>query len=57
LLFGLAEAIQVNLQTFSVGVPNEIVQTFPYVLTMVTLAGLIGRSRAPASLGRPYESQ
>jgi general nucleoside transport system permease protein len=57
LLFGLAEAIQVNLQTFAVGVPNEIVQTFPYVLTMITLAGLIGRSRAPASLGRPYESQ
>lgn len=56
LLFGLAEAIQVNLQTFAIGVPNEVVQTFPYVLTMITLAGFIGRSRAPAALGRPYES-
>jgi general nucleoside transport system permease protein len=57
LLFGLAEAIQVNLQTFAIGVPNEVVQTLPYVLTMITLAGFIGRSRAPAALGRPYESQ
>jgi ABC-type uncharacterized transport system permease subunit len=54
LLFGLAEAIQVNLQTFQIGVPNELVQAFPYVLTMITLAGFIGRSRTPASLGRPY---
>lgn len=57
LLFGFAEAIQVNLQTFQIGVPNEVMQTFPYVLTMITLAGFIGRSRAPAALGRPYESQ
>ena len=57
LLFGFAEAIQVNLQTFQIGVPNEIVQAFPYVLTMITLAGFIGRSRTPAALGRPYESQ
>jgi ABC-type uncharacterized transport system permease subunit len=57
LLFGFAEAVQVNLQTFQIGLPNEIVQTFPYVLTMITLAGFIGRSRAPAAIGRPYESQ
>ncbi len=55
LLFGFAEAIQVNLQTFQIGLPNEIVQAFPYVLTMITLAGFIGRSRTPAALGRPYE--
>lgn len=57
LLFGFAEAIQVNLQTFAIGVPNEVVQTFPYVLTMITLAGFIGRSRAPAAIGRPYEPE
>jgi simple sugar transport system permease protein len=57
LLFGFAEAIQVNLQTYHIGVPNELVQTLPYVLTMITLAGFIGRSRTPAALGRPYESQ
>ena len=57
LLFGFAEAIQVNLQTFQIGVPNEIVQAFPYVLTMIAVAGFIGRSRTPAALGRPYESR
>jgi simple sugar transport system permease protein len=57
LLFGFAEAIQINLQTFQIGVPNELTQAFPYVLTMITLAGFIGRSRTPAALGRPYESQ
>lgn len=57
LLFGFAEAIQVNLQTYNIGVPNELVQALPYILTMITLAGLIGRSRTPAALGRPYESK
>jgi len=57
LLFGLAEAIQVNLQTFQIGVPNELVQAFPYILTMITLAGFIGRSRTPAALGKAYDSQ
>lgn len=55
LLFGLAEAMEIQLQTFDLGVPNELVQTFPYVLTMITLSGFIGRSRAPAAIGRPYE--
>ncbi len=54
LLFGFAEAIEVNLQMFSLGIPNELLQTFPYVLTMITLAGFIGRSRAPSQLGKPF---
>ncbi|HET7502377.1 MAG TPA: ABC transporter permease, partial [Kofleriaceae bacterium] len=54
LLFGFAEAVEVNLQMFDMGIPNELTQTFPYVLTMITLAGFIGRSRAPAELGRPF---
>ncbi|HRC58121.1 MAG TPA: ABC transporter permease [Kofleriaceae bacterium] len=56
LMFGFAEAVQVNLQTFDSGIPNEITQTFPWVLTMVTLAGFIGRSRAPSALGRPFSA-
>jgi len=57
LLFGFAEAVEINLQMFDLGLPNEVTQTFPYVLTMITLAGFIGRSRPPAALGRPYTSQ
>ena len=54
LLFGFAEAIELQLQLFDSGIPNEITQTFPYVLTMIALAGFIGRSRPPAELGKPF---
>jgi simple sugar transport system permease protein len=56
LLFGFAEAVEVNLQTFNLGIPNELIQAFPYVLTMITVAGFIGRSRAPGELGRPFSA-
>ncbi len=56
LLFGFAEALQLNLETFDIGVPGELTKTLPYVLTMVALAGFIGRSRPPAGLGKPYQS-
>jgi simple sugar transport system permease protein len=52
LLFGAAEASQIALQAAGVGVPPWLVQMLPYVLTMVTLAGFIGRARAPAALGK-----
>lgn len=55
LLFGFAEALQLNMQTSNIGIPNEIAQIFPYLLTMVTLAGFIGRSRPPKAIGVPYE--
>lgn len=51
LLFGIAEALQIRLQGF--GIPTQFVQMIPYVLTMIALAGFVGRSRSPAALGRP----
>jgi simple sugar transport system permease protein len=35
-------------------VPVQAIQALPYVLTVVLLAGFIGRAYAPAALGRPY---
>lgn len=55
LLFGLASAVQLNLQTQAGAVARELVQILPYALTIVALAGAIGRARAPAALGRPWE--
>ena len=54
LFFGLADTLQLTLQG-SAGpeVPRELVQVLPYVLTLIALAGFIGRSRAPHALGRP----
>ena len=53
LVFAGAQALQVVLQVNDVGVPKELVQTLPYVLTMFAVSGLVVRSRAPASLGKP----
>jgi len=54
LMFGTAEAAQIALQTAGVGLPGPLVQAIPYVLTMVALCGIIGRTRAPLALGRPF---
>jgi simple sugar transport system permease protein len=32
-------------------------QTLPYVLTLIAVAGIIGRSIPPAAIGRPYKKQ
>lgn len=53
LLFGFAEALAIQMQGVS-AVPVQFIQIVPYVLTMVVLAGFIGRSRAPKALGTAY---
>ena len=54
LLFGGTEALQIQLQAQGVArVPTQLLQALPYCVTMVALAGMIGRSRPPAALGRP----
>lgn len=55
LVFAGAEALQVVMQVADVGVPRELVQSIPYLLTIVAMAGLIGRSRAPAALGKAHD--
>ena len=52
LLFGFAEALQGQLQVD--WLPIRFVQMLPYLLTMVALVGVIGRSRPPAALGRVF---
>ncbi|NPA90011.1 MAG: ABC transporter permease [Chloroflexi bacterium] len=57
LLFGFADAIQVKMQILKVAVPPEFLQSIPYVLTIVVLAGLVGQVMPPAAEGRPYERE
>ncbi|MDP9484402.1 MAG: ABC transporter permease [Actinomycetota bacterium] len=55
LLFGFAQAV-----TFRVAqdaIPLEFVQMFPYILTIVVLAGFGGRAIAPSALGKPYRKE
>lgn len=51
LLFAAAETVQIQLQGAQ-QFPSQFVEMIPYVLTIVALAGVVGRSRAPAALGR-----
>lgn len=38
-------------------VPNNVYRALPYVLTIIILAGVVGRSIPPAAVGRPYEKE
>jgi simple sugar transport system permease protein len=57
LLFGFAETLADNLQLLNFPIPSEILLMVPYILTMVVLAGVVGRSRGPAAAGTPYEKE
>ena len=58
LLFGFAEAAQIRLQGVALWggqpVPPQFVQVLPYVVTILVLAGFVGRSRPPKALGTPF---
>jgi ABC-type uncharacterized transport system permease subunit len=51
LLFAAAETLQIQLQGAQL-VPSQFVEMIPYVLTIVALAGVVGRSIPPAALGK-----
>ncbi len=57
LLFGFAEALGVRLQIEDVGVPYQFLGMLPYILTIIVLAGVVGRATAPAAVGKPYKKQ
>jgi len=60
ILFGFTRALGARLQILQVSVgdfslPSEFLQALPYVVTIVVVAGAIGRATAPAADGVPYE--
>jgi ABC-type uncharacterized transport system permease subunit len=64
LLFGLADALQVKMQIIqpvlpiiNQPIPPEFLQMAPYILTIIVVAGVVGRTRPPAAEGTPYEKQ
>ena len=52
LLFGFAQALQLRIGVFKI--PPEFTNMIPYILTIIVLAGAMGRATAPAALGKPY---
>jgi ABC-type uncharacterized transport system permease subunit len=64
LLFGFADALQVKMQILkpmlpfvNAPIPPEFLQMAPYILTIIVVAGVVGRAIAPAQEGKPYEKQ
>jgi ABC-type uncharacterized transport system permease subunit len=60
LIFGYGNALSTSLQGATIGdtkVPVQLLGTLPYVLTILAVAGFVGRSRPPAADGVPYEPE
>jgi simple sugar transport system permease protein len=56
ILFGFSTALGLSLQTYSQSA-STLFQALPYVLTLIAVAGVIGRTVPPAADGKPYVKQ
>jgi simple sugar transport system permease protein len=56
LLFGFSSALAQRLQDYSASA-GTLFNALPYALTLIAVAGVIGRSIPPAASGRPYKKQ
>jgi len=54
LFFAAAETLQIQLQGNEV-IPSQFIEMIPYVLTIIALAGVVGRAVPPAALGKTGE--
>jgi len=57
LIFGFADSLQVKMQILGIPIPSEFLGMAPYLVTMIVLAGVVGRARPPAADGQAYEKQ
>jgi len=57
LLFGFADSLATTLQRLPVPLPSTLLRAAPYVITLLVVAGLVGRLRVPAADGKPYVKQ
>jgi simple sugar transport system permease protein len=54
LFFGFANKLATYLSAIGSPVPSQFLNMLPYIATIIAVAGLVGRVRAPAADGRPY---
>lgn len=57
LLFGFADGLATRIAILQIPIPSEFMLMIPYIVTMVILAGIVGRSHAPAADGVPYDKE
>ncbi len=55
LVFGFVDALQLRFQVVTtLKIPSELFLIFPYIITVIAVAGLVKRSRAPRALGNDF---
>lgn len=57
LVFGGAQAVQYLIQAIGLKAPSDLMNMIPYVITVVALAGFIGRTHVPAASAKPYTKE
>ena len=57
LLFGFADSLSSKLAIMGVQIPSQFLLMAPYLVTMIVLAGVVGRGQMPAADGQPYEKE
>jgi general nucleoside transport system permease protein len=57
LLFGFADAVATKLTILGTGIPIQFMGMAPYIVTMVVLAGVVGKGQVPAADGVAYEKE
>lgn len=57
MLFGFADALGTRFQILGVAVPPQFLQMVPYLVTLIVLAGLVGRAIPPKAVGQPYKKE
>jgi general nucleoside transport system permease protein len=57
LVFGFTEELQGRLALLDTPLPSELLLATPYIVTIIVVAGLVGKSRAPAADGQPYVTE
>lgn len=54
LVFGASSALQYSLQVLNTGIPDQVMGTLPYLITIIALCMVIRKSNKPASSAIPY---
>ncbi len=57
MLFGFADSLGSKLSLLGSAIPSTLMATAPYVITMVVLAGFVGKGHVPAADGEPYKKE
>ena len=57
LIFGFSESLEEKFALLDTPIPTEFLAMAPYLVTIVVVAGLVGRARPPAADGQPYEKE